>query len=140
LASASDYLSTYECKYRHIIYNVQVFASSSHNIFKIFTFNFVHPPQFTCSLIYWTKWKCKKCEIKNLCIVRMCKRCLPISNMWIFLRHIVYNKSRQPFPSCGPKSKSARYGGPYLFSTNNSVSFAAYDVEKTWEFMDFTTY
>jgi len=33
-------------------------------------------------------------EIKNVCMVRMCKRCLPISNTRIFLRHMVYNKGR----------------------------------------------
>ena len=46
-----------------------------------------------------------------------------------------YTRGRQPFPSGGPKTKSARYGGLYWFYTN-SGPFAFYDV-KTWEFMGF---
>jgi len=51
LTSASDYSSTYECEYRHILI-YKVFASPSHKIFQFFTFNFVHPPQFACSAMY----------------------------------------------------------------------------------------
>jgi len=42
----------------------------------------------------------------------------------------------QAFPSRGPKTNSARSGGPYLYIINTWVPFAVYDVVKTWEFME----
>ena len=51
-------------------------------------------------------------------------------------RSFFYTRGRQPFPSRGPKINSARYGGPYQFSTNNYGLFSVYGV-KTWDMMEF---
>ena len=40
-----------------------------------------------------------------------------------------YTRGRQPFRSRGPKTNSARYGGPYQFSTKNYGPFAVYAVK-----------